>query len=463
MFIKLNSLTNNLVAHYPFDSNANDESGNGNHGIIYGATLDTDRFGNLNSCFNFNGINSYIKVSNGSPFDFTNDYSISVWVNPSTKQNFIATLLEKSHDSPSPCEWAMEQVEGSTNFYRSIYRDSLTNTWVSLNQGVSITPNTWNHYVVIKHGNILTSYLNNKLVLTVNGASSSIISNGNLPLFIGAYGGWDRFFSGLMDDIYIYNRAITEDERSILFNGLVPSVVPTKAPTSLYRCLSLTYLHLSSIGDLDRKNEEIELHITSNRLPSTDRSEFSCGLFLFDLTSNDDKELDIVVPCMQGENVLVRMYERDNCNDDTVAQAISCDDTGEQTKVLDFDITADDTTTEYTKCISFSNAVEGCIEGGSATIGGSFCSQYTWGEEECGTIGVKETTSKYILEYRVEDRPCDLEYKNKVDKICPYDSYIPGPTCTLPLVSKSNDASNIVLSWEVSLIAGSSMLYMLLE
>ena len=49
--------TNGLVGWWPFNGNANDESGNGNNGTVNGAILATDRFGNANSAFGFNGVN----------------------------------------------------------------------------------------------------------------------------------------------------------------------------------------------------------------------------------------------------------------------------------------------------------------------------------------------------------------------------------------------------------------------
>jgi hypothetical protein len=48
-------LKDGLVAHYPFNGNANDESGNGNNGTVNGATLTTDRFGNMNKAYSFDG------------------------------------------------------------------------------------------------------------------------------------------------------------------------------------------------------------------------------------------------------------------------------------------------------------------------------------------------------------------------------------------------------------------------
>lgn len=56
-------LMTGLVASYPFNGNAIDESGNGNDGTVYGAVLTADRFGNPDSAYAFVGVNDYIDVS----------------------------------------------------------------------------------------------------------------------------------------------------------------------------------------------------------------------------------------------------------------------------------------------------------------------------------------------------------------------------------------------------------------
>ena len=57
--------TNGLVGWWPFNGNANDEGGNGNNGTVNGAALTTDRFGNANSAYDFDGMNDNIKVRVG--------------------------------------------------------------------------------------------------------------------------------------------------------------------------------------------------------------------------------------------------------------------------------------------------------------------------------------------------------------------------------------------------------------
>ena len=74
-------LTNGLVAYYPFNGNADDTSGNGNNGTVIAAVLTTDRLGNANSAYAFNGSTSLITVPDAPSLRVTNDITVSCWVN----------------------------------------------------------------------------------------------------------------------------------------------------------------------------------------------------------------------------------------------------------------------------------------------------------------------------------------------------------------------------------------------
>src|SRR4030042_3612979 len=67
-----------LVAYYPFNGNVHDESGNGNHGTVYGATLTMDVFGNLDGAYSFDGLDDYIAVDINT--NFSDAISVAVWV-----------------------------------------------------------------------------------------------------------------------------------------------------------------------------------------------------------------------------------------------------------------------------------------------------------------------------------------------------------------------------------------------
>src|SRR5450759_5181083 len=74
------NLTQGLVAYYPFNGNANDASGNGNNPVLNNATLTTDRFGNANSAYSFNGTSNYIQIPNSPSLNPSSQISICAWV-----------------------------------------------------------------------------------------------------------------------------------------------------------------------------------------------------------------------------------------------------------------------------------------------------------------------------------------------------------------------------------------------
>jgi len=76
--------TGDLVAFYPFNGNANDSSGHNNNGTVYGAALTTDRQGNPNSAYFFDGTSSYILVPNSPSLNFQQAISVNFWMNVGT-------------------------------------------------------------------------------------------------------------------------------------------------------------------------------------------------------------------------------------------------------------------------------------------------------------------------------------------------------------------------------------------
>ena len=85
--------TNGLVGWWPFNGNANDESGNGNNGAVNGATLSADRFGNANQAYGFDG-NDWIEMS----IPQTIEFSVSVWFNSSIlNQSYMGIVQHKDN------------------------------------------------------------------------------------------------------------------------------------------------------------------------------------------------------------------------------------------------------------------------------------------------------------------------------------------------------------------------------
>lgn len=86
--------TNGLVAYYPMNGNANDESGNAYNGTVAGAVLTTDRFGAANRAYSFDGVNDSITI--GDVLDIgLSDFSFGGWFNTTTAGAF-QSIVSKS-------------------------------------------------------------------------------------------------------------------------------------------------------------------------------------------------------------------------------------------------------------------------------------------------------------------------------------------------------------------------------
>jgi hypothetical protein len=232
------TLKEGLVAHYPFDRNARDQSGNGNNGEVHSAMLTSDRFGNPNSAYSFDGSSSYIQVNNGRPFDFSNSFSVAFWVKPVLDQKKWATIFSKSYVTDGSSSWAVEQNNQHTNYFHFVYLQFSTNSWMFSNDTL-LLPNRWNHYVITKQNAQVKSYFNGKLLSLAFGTNSKIKTNGNSPLFMGIVDpapfvspANKYYFNGSLDDLFIYNRTITADEVLKLYKFDAPTSQPTSGPTS---------------------------------------------------------------------------------------------------------------------------------------------------------------------------------------------------------------------------------------
>ena len=220
------SLTPNvssLVAHYPFNGNANDESGNGNDGVVNGAQLTTDRFGSANSAYIFDGINDFIEIPNSEliNFSYDQDFTVSAWI-------FVDAI---QYDTIHPDNDIIEKWSGSGG-YPFVFRLEYALTGVPNNTIIaqrynggsvsklqtSIDFNSFNFVSFKKQGDKIFLFLNGVLVgETYNVSSGSTQNNSNL--FIAKRGDDVNFFRGKVDDIRIYNRALSDAEILTSFNG----------------------------------------------------------------------------------------------------------------------------------------------------------------------------------------------------------------------------------------------------
>jgi hypothetical protein len=205
-------ITTGLVAFYPFNGNANDESGNGNNGTVYGATLATDRFGKGNSAYNFDGNSQYISVvSNNLP---KNDRTISAWINI-PNSTYIGMLMGYGGDGNCGTSYFIGINHRGTNQLMVSGHCANNET-----QADYFPPsNQWVNVICISSTSGTKIFVNGILV----GSSTAFFTNTiGSNLFIGSsidFSGTNPYedsnglrWLGKIDDFRIYNRALTESE-----------------------------------------------------------------------------------------------------------------------------------------------------------------------------------------------------------------------------------------------------------
>ena len=200
-----------LVGWWPFNGNANDESGNGNNGIVYGAVLTSDRFNSVSSAFYFN--NNKIEIPHNSNLGFAQNqgFSVSVWAK---KDVGISTthLMGKRPNGAQSFNWHIADWVG-TQFSST----SSTNVFGAIsNQPLSTV--VWTHIVGIYESGLWKLYMDG--ILVSSSVSSFFYPDVNTPLVIGNSGNWGGFY-GSLDDIGIWSRALTDCEVQQLYSSQV--------------------------------------------------------------------------------------------------------------------------------------------------------------------------------------------------------------------------------------------------
>jgi gliding motility-associated-like protein len=211
-----------LIGAWPFSGNANDISGSGNNGSVFGATLTHDRCGNPNSAYRFNGTTSYIRMLTAGPTGSASR-SISFWAR-TTNTVIGAPMVSFEY--------------GGSGFGNNIFAI----TWNNCNRGVGLNvgnqslirgnncllDNVWHHIVVVYNSTVSTVYGDvnfyidgtlQPLLTCFSSGTTAVVNTGNVnPINIGKNANLaNRYWNGDLDDFYLYNRALTAGEVTQLY------------------------------------------------------------------------------------------------------------------------------------------------------------------------------------------------------------------------------------------------------
>ena len=222
---------NGLVGWWPFNGNANDESGNGNHGTVNGATLTADRFGNANMAYGFDGVDDFIEITDNPNYSFllNNSYSVNIWFSLTNLGSTQAFIGQGDGDGLNQNRFWRITYYSNNNISNHI-RGNLSDPFDTKNLFPWSSVNQWHMLTMVRnYNNNLKMYIDGGLQDTdtdITGIASPFTQQRNL--YIGAFFNsypniLMQFLQGSLDDIGIWNRALTACEIQDLYHAQLGS------------------------------------------------------------------------------------------------------------------------------------------------------------------------------------------------------------------------------------------------
>ncbi len=220
-----------LVAAYGFNegsgSTTSDASGMSNTGTISGATWTTSgRFGNALS---FNGSSNRVNINDANSLDLTTGMTLEAWVYPTSLSGWRSVILKEQSGGLTYALYAYDNAPQPAAYINTGGSD------LTVAGTASISLNAWTHLASTYDGASFKLYVNGSQVGSK--AISGAIKASTNPLTIGGNSVWGEYFSGRIDEVRIYNRALSQAEIQSDMNTsitvLPPDTTPPTAPANL--------------------------------------------------------------------------------------------------------------------------------------------------------------------------------------------------------------------------------------
>ena len=300
--------TSGLVGWWPFNGNANDQSNNNNNGILNGGLLINDRNGSTNSALGLPSLGDNVMVSNVAPLFNNFGLSVSVWLRfPNQYNQSSLAVIKNGIPYSNGFDVAIDQnnqAYGVNNYLVLFLVGNGTAVTFISNQSEL---GQWSHLASTYDGNSIKIYLNGILKATQPFNLSLNCPNSNLT-----FGQWDNpttpsVTDRNIDDIGIWNRALTQQEITDLYNGCQLSVntqptnqiinvnnnaqfvVGSSDPSATYQWqtdLGVGFQNLNSVGQYSgTTNDTLTV---SNVMMSNNNQPFRCIISSGSCTDTSD-------------------------------------------------------------------------------------------------------------------------------------------------------------------------------
>lgn len=220
VFIGANGLaqvsTNGLVAHYKMDGDAQDASGNGNHGTAQnGVAFGTGKFGKAAS---FDGVNDYVEVNHSASLNnyvITGELTISYWINPDIgKTRDVIAKRPPANNGGFVVQANPDQMGYDHAIFTNVGQKYVV---------VTYTQNEWQHIVFsAKAGDAIRVFKNGVLSASLSLAGNTFVGTTNNMRLMANTMALELFQKGQLDQVQIFSRILSNDEVQALYQAEAP-------------------------------------------------------------------------------------------------------------------------------------------------------------------------------------------------------------------------------------------------
>jgi hypothetical protein len=204
-----------LVAAYGFNEASGvqviDGSGQGNTGTISSATRTAA--GKFGAALSFNGTGAWVTIADAPSLDLTTGMTVEAWVNPTSGSGWRSVVLKENSGGLAYALYSANNASRPTCYVH-------TNADVGLNGTSAVPLNTWTHLAMTYDGTTMRMFVNGVQVSTRAVGGAAVVTSGALR--IGGNAVWGEYFKGTIDEVRIYNRALTATEIQTDMNTPVP-------------------------------------------------------------------------------------------------------------------------------------------------------------------------------------------------------------------------------------------------
>ena len=207
-----------LVLYLPFDEGngdvAYDLSGNGNNGKLVKNPKWVD--GKIGKALEFDGSN-YVEVPDSDTLDMEEQITIAAWIFPKLKGSQWQGVVTKGLDARENYELLIN----TGGFMHTGWLFDTGRVWANRGGAGTLSAEKWQHIAVTYKPGEWVSYLNGEVVDTKTNVKGKMVTDDE-PLVVGDERPMNRLFQGIIDEVALFNRALSQDEIKEIMNGIKP-------------------------------------------------------------------------------------------------------------------------------------------------------------------------------------------------------------------------------------------------